>query len=194
MRIGVAADHAGQRLKDMLVAHLRSRGHDVRTYGPLPEPEDDYQLIARVLGEAVQRGEVERAVFCCGSGIGPAVALNKMSGIRAAVVDNEWSARDAVRHVDVNVLTLGERVIGEELAKSLVDEARVLKALKILGALIGGRALSADDVTSLARLPGRPQLQATFVGTLQAPLAGVVGVLTAAQGNLVRVLQARGSQ
>jgi len=81
-----------------------------------------------------------------------------------------------------------------ELAKSLVDEARVLKALKILGALIGGRALSADDVTSLARLPGRPQLQATFVGTLQAPLAGVVGVLTAAQGNLVRVLQARGSQ
>ncbi|TMC34558.1 MAG: RpiB/LacA/LacB family sugar-phosphate isomerase [Chloroflexi bacterium] len=121
MRIGVAADHAGQRLKDMLVAHLRSRGHDVRTYGPLPEPEDDYPLIARVLGEAVQRGEVERAVFCCGSGIGPAVALNKMSGIRAAVVDNEWSARDAVRHVDVNVLTLGERVIGEELAKSLVD-------------------------------------------------------------------------
>ena len=81
-----------------------------------------------------------------------------------------------------------------ELAKSLVDEARVLKALKILGALIGGRAMSADDVTSLARLPGRPQLQATFVGTLQAPLAQVVGVLTAAQGNLVRVLQARGSQ
>ena len=81
-----------------------------------------------------------------------------------------------------------------ELAKSLVDEARVLKALKILGALIGGRAMSADDVTSLARLPARPQLQATFVGTLQAPLAGVIGVLTAAQGNLVRVLQARGSQ
>jgi len=81
-----------------------------------------------------------------------------------------------------------------ELAKSLVDEARVLKALKILGALIGGRAMSAEDVTSLARLPGRPQLQAVFVGTLQAPLAQVVGVLTAAQGNLVRVLQARGSQ
>jgi ribose 5-phosphate isomerase B len=69
----------------------------------------------------VQRGEVERAIFCCGSGIGPAVALNKMAGIRAAVVDNEWSARDAVTHVDVNVLTLGERVIGEALAKSLVD-------------------------------------------------------------------------
>ena len=81
-----------------------------------------------------------------------------------------------------------------ELAKSLVDEARVLKALKVLGAFIGGRAMGADDVTSLARLPGRPQLQATFVGTLQAPLAQVVGVLTAAHGNLVRVLTARGSQ
>ena len=121
MKLGVAADHAGQRLKATLTAHLRSRGHDVREYGPLPEPDDDYPLIARVLGEAVQRGEVERAVFCCGSGIGPAVALNKMPGIRAAVVDNEWSARDAVTHVDVNILTLGERVIGEEVAKSVVD-------------------------------------------------------------------------
>jgi len=81
-----------------------------------------------------------------------------------------------------------------ELAKSLVDEARALKALKILGALIGGRAMSADDVTSLARLPSRLQLQATLVGTLQAPLAQVVGALTEAQSNLVRVLQARGPQ
>ena len=121
MRLGIAADHAGQRLKTALTAYLRSRGHEVREYGPLSEPDDDYPLIARVLGEALQRGEVERAIFCCGSGIGPAVALNKMSGIRAALVDNEWSARDAVSHVDVNVLTLGERVIGEELAKSIVD-------------------------------------------------------------------------
>ena len=121
MRIGIAADHAGQTLKAMLAAYLGAKGHDVRPYGPAPDPDDDYPLIARVLGEAVRRGEVERAIFCCGSGIGPAVALNKMPGVRAAVVDNEWSARDAVSHVDVNVLTLGERVIGEELAKSLVD-------------------------------------------------------------------------
>ena len=121
MKIGIAADHAGQQLKTMLAEYLAAQGHDVRSYGPAPDPEDDYPLIARVLGDAVQRGDVERAIFCCGSGIGPAVALNKMPGIRAAVVDNEWSARDAVTHVDVNVLTLGERVIGEELAKSLVD-------------------------------------------------------------------------
>jgi ribose 5-phosphate isomerase B len=121
MKIGIAADHAGQQLKTMLTAHLRERGHDVRAYGPLPEPDDDYPIIARVLGEALQRGEVERGLFCCGSGIGPAVVLNKMAGIRAAVVDNEWSARDAVAHVDVNVLTLGERVIGGALATSVVD-------------------------------------------------------------------------
>lgn len=121
MRIGLAADHAGQALKAVLEKHLRARGHEVRPYGPPPAPDDDYPLIARLLGEAVRGGEVERGVFCCGSGIGPAVALNKMPGVRAAVVDNEWSARDAVTHVDVNVLTLGERVIGEELAMSVVD-------------------------------------------------------------------------
>ena len=121
MTIGIAADHAGQSLKASIEKHLRAKGIDVRSYGPDPDPEDDYPLIARVLGEALRRGEIERGIFCCGSGIGPAVALNKMAGVRAAVVDNEWSARDAVSHVDVNVLTLGERVIGDELAKSVVD-------------------------------------------------------------------------
>ena len=121
MKIGIAADHAGQRLKAAITEHLRDAGHTIVSFGPETTPDDDYPLIARVLGEAVQRAEVERAIFCCGSGIGPAVALNKMPGVRAAVVDNEWSARDAVMHVDVNVLTLGERVIGEELAKSVVD-------------------------------------------------------------------------
>jgi len=121
VKIGIAADHAGQQLKASLEKHLRAKGHDVRSFGPEPDPDDDYPLIARVLGEALVRGEFQRGIFCCGSGIGPAVALNKMAGVRAAVVDNEWSARDAVSHVDVNVLTLGERVIGDELAKSVVD-------------------------------------------------------------------------
>lgn len=121
MKIGVAADHAGQALKAGLVKHLSDKGHDVRTYGPPPDPDDDYPLIVRVLAEAIARGEVERGIFTCGSGIGPAVAANKIPGIRAAVVDNEWSARDAVEHVDVNLLTMGERVIGDELAKSILD-------------------------------------------------------------------------
>jgi ribose 5-phosphate isomerase B len=121
MKIGVAADHAGQALKAALVEHLREKGHEVRQYGPPSNPDDDYPILVRVLAEAIARGEVDRGVFACGSGIGPAVAANKIVGIRATVVDNEWSARDAMEHVDVNLLTLGERVIGDELAKSIVD-------------------------------------------------------------------------
>lgn len=121
MKIGVAADHAGQTLKATLVRHLREQGHAVKEYGPPPDPDDDYPLIVRVLAEAIVAGEVDRGIFTCGSGIGPAVAANKISGIRATVVDNEWSARDAVEHVDVNLLTMGERVIGDELAKSILD-------------------------------------------------------------------------
>jgi len=121
LKIGIAADHAGQALKATLVEHLREKGHEVKQYGPPPDPDDDYPLIVRVLADAIARGEVERGIFTCGSGIGPAVAANKIRGIRAAVVDNEWSARDAVEHIDLNLLTLGERVIGSELAKSIVD-------------------------------------------------------------------------
>ncbi|HEV8536749.1 MAG TPA: RpiB/LacA/LacB family sugar-phosphate isomerase [Candidatus Limnocylindria bacterium] len=121
MKIGIAADHAGQRLKAAVTEHLRSSAHAVVAYGPEPTPDDDYPLIVRSLAEAVARGDVDRGIFCCGSGIGPAVAANKIAGVRAAVVENEWSARDGVEHVDVNLLTLGERVIGEELAKSIVD-------------------------------------------------------------------------
>ena len=123
-------------------------------------------------------------------------------GIEYHVVKNSLFARAAEQSgkSELRSMLAGPTAVaigdGDEvdLAKSLVDEARALKALKILGALIGGRPMTADDVTSLARLPSRPRLQATLVGTLQAPLAQVVGALTGAQGNLIRVLQARGSQ
>ncbi len=129
MKIGLAADHAGQNLKRSLEEHLRAKGHDVKLYGPPPDPDDDYPLIARLLADALVRGEFERAIFCCGSGIGPAIAANKVPGVRATVAENEWSARDAVSHVGVNFLTLGERVMGDELAKAIVDaylDAKVL--------------------------------------------------------------------
>jgi ribose 5-phosphate isomerase B len=121
MRIGIAADHAGQRLKAAVVEHLKEAGHTIVAFGPETTPDDDYPLIVRPLADAIARGDVDRGIFFCGSGIGPAVAANKIAGIRAAVVENEWSARDGVEHVDVNLLTLGERVIGESLAKSIVD-------------------------------------------------------------------------
>ena len=121
MRIGIAADHAGQRLRAAITEHLKAAGHTIVPFGPETTPDDDYPLIVRPLAEAVARGDVDRGIFLCGSGIGPAVAANKIAGVRAAVVENEWSARDGVEHVDVNLLTLGERVIGESLAKSIVD-------------------------------------------------------------------------
>jgi ribose 5-phosphate isomerase B len=121
MKIGVAADHAGQRLKGVITEHLKAAGHTIVAFGPETTPDDDYPLIVRPLADAIARGDVGRGIFFCGSGIGPAVAANKIAGVRAAVVENEWSARDSVEHVDVNLLTLGERVIGEALAKSIVD-------------------------------------------------------------------------
>ncbi|MBU6422927.1 MAG: RpiB/LacA/LacB family sugar-phosphate isomerase [Chloroflexota bacterium] len=121
MKIGLACDHAGAELRDLLAEHLRRRGHEVVDHDGPRSPDDDYPLIVTPLARALARGEVERAIFCCGSGIGPAVAANKIPGVRAAVVTEEWSARDAVSHVDVNLLTLGQRVVGGELAKSIVD-------------------------------------------------------------------------
>ena len=121
MKVGIAADHAGQRLQAAVTEHLKAAGHTIVPFGPETTPDDDYPLIVRPLADAIARGDVERGIFFCGSGIGPAVAANKIPGVRAAVVENEWSARDGVEHVDVNLLTLGERVIGESLAKSIVD-------------------------------------------------------------------------
>lgn len=121
MRIGLAADHAGQTLKGVLAEHLRAGGHEVVDLGANGTEAVDYPEYATKLARAVAGGDVERGIFTCGSGIGPAVAANKIPGVRAAVVSDEWSARDAVEHVDLNFLTLGERVIGSELAKSIVD-------------------------------------------------------------------------
>ena len=122
MRIGVGNDHAGARLKGAIAEHLAAGGHEVIDHTPgAADPDDDYPERVTPLARAIAEGAVERGIFCCGSGIGPAVAANKVRGIRATVATEEWSARDAVEHVDVNLLTLGERVVGVELAQSVVD-------------------------------------------------------------------------
>lgn len=121
MRLAIGCDHAGFRLKEELIPYLRRQGHEVTDFGTSSEESVDYVDFIVPLTRAVVRGEHERGIFCCGSGIGPAVAACKIAGGRAAVVSDEWSARDAVRHVDVNILTLGQRVTGVELAKSIVD-------------------------------------------------------------------------
>ncbi len=121
MRVGIAADHAGVAMRDAIAEHLRERGHQIIDLDGPRAPDDDYPLVVEPLARAVARGDVQRGIFCCGSGIGPSVVANKIPGVRAALVSDEWSARDAVSHVDVNLLTLGQRVIGIELAKSIVD-------------------------------------------------------------------------
>jgi len=121
VRIAIAADHAGVDLRDQIAHDLRLKGYDVDDLSPENDPDDDYPLIVEPLARAIASGRYARGIFCCGSGIGPAVAANKIAGVRAAVVENEWSARDGVEHVDMNLLTLGERVIGVELAKAIVD-------------------------------------------------------------------------
>jgi ribose 5-phosphate isomerase B len=121
VKIAIGSDHAGFQLKEVLIPYLRERGHEVSDLGTDSEASVDYVDFIVPLTRAVVRGEFERGIFCCGSGIGPAIAACKIPGGRSAVVSEEWSARDSVEHVDVNVLTLGQRVIGPELAKSIVD-------------------------------------------------------------------------
>ena len=120
MKIAVACDHAGFPLKSTVVAVLEAAGHQVIDLGTHSTDPVDYPDYAAAAGEAVLAGKAERAVLLCGSGVGAAVAANKLRGIRAGVCHDVYSAHQGVEHDDVNVLTLGPRVIGAALAEDLV--------------------------------------------------------------------------
>jgi RpiB/LacA/LacB family sugar-phosphate isomerase len=121
MRIVIGADHAGFDLKEVLVAYLRHRGHEVVDIGTNSDDPVDYPDYADALSQAVLDGRAERGVLICGSGVGSSVAANKIPGIRAGLCHNTYSARQGVEHDDMNVLVLGARVIGIEVARELVD-------------------------------------------------------------------------
>jgi ribose 5-phosphate isomerase B len=116
MRIAVAGDHAGFALKELVVAQLRQEGHEALDLGAFNEERSDYPDFAQLVGEALQQGQVERGIVVCGSGVGACVAANKMRGIRACVCHDTYSAHQGVEHDDMNVLVLGGRIIGVELA------------------------------------------------------------------------------
>jgi len=119
MRVALAADHAGAALKDELLRRLRSTGVErewIDLGGDGSDPNDDYPDFARRLGEAIVGGLADRGILICGSGVGASVAANKMRGIRSAVCHDTYSAHQGVEHDDMNVLTLGARVIGPEPA------------------------------------------------------------------------------
>ncbi len=120
MRIALGADHAGFILKEQIAAYLRNAGHDVLDFGTHSQNSVDYPDSARAVGDALQKGEAERGILICGSGVGSNIAANKLRGIRAAVCHDTYSAHQGVEHNDINVLCLGSRVIGPELALELV--------------------------------------------------------------------------
>ena len=119
MRIAIGADHAGVSLKKELAALLKEAGYEVLDLGTHDSQPVDYPDYARAVGEAVRGGQAERGILVCGSGVGASVAANKLRGIRAGLCHDTYSARQGVEHDDMNVLCLGARVIGPELAMEL---------------------------------------------------------------------------
>ena len=121
MRVAVAFDHRGVKLKSRIAEAVRGSGHELLDLGvDAPEPAVDYPDLARKLGDAVLAGEAERGVLVCGSGVGASVAANKLPGIRAAICHDVYSAHQGVEHDAMNILCLGSEVVGAELAADLV--------------------------------------------------------------------------
>ena len=120
MRVAISADHAGFLLKEFVIQLLKQDGVAVVDLGTDSEAPVDYPDFAAAVGNAVRNGEVERGIVVCGSGAGASIAANKMSGVRAALAHDTYTAHQAVEHDDANVLCLGSRVISENVASELV--------------------------------------------------------------------------
>ena len=121
MRIAIAGDHGGFKLKSEIIKHLESKGFEYKDLGTYNEDSVDYPDYGQAVGKAVASGEFDRGIIICGTGIGISIAANKIPGIRAALCGDCFSAKASREHNDANVLALGERVIGVELAKMITD-------------------------------------------------------------------------
>ena len=120
MRVAIAADHGGFALKAPLIETLKQEGHDVLDLGAFNAERSDYPDFAEAVGLALQHDQAERGIVICGSGVGACIAANKMRGIRACVCHDTYSAHQGVEHDDMNVIVLGARIVGAELANDLV--------------------------------------------------------------------------
>jgi ribose 5-phosphate isomerase B len=121
MRIGIAADHGGFELKAEVHALLRSKGYEVEDFGAYHlDNADDYPDFVIPLAQAISAGSMERGVAVCGSGVGASIAANKIPGVRAGLIHDSFSARQGVEDDDMNMLCLGARVIGSQLALELI--------------------------------------------------------------------------
>ena len=120
MKIAVACDHAGFPMKAWVIESVRIAGHEVLDLGTDSEESVDFPDYARKVGETIQNGQAERGILVCGSGVGAAIAANKMKGIYASVCHDVYCANQGVEHDDMNVLCIGGRVIGPETAREVV--------------------------------------------------------------------------
>jgi ribose 5-phosphate isomerase B len=120
MKLVIGSDHAGFQLKVAIGEFLKAQGYEVLDVGAFDEKPSDYPDFAEKVGAAVLDGRGERGILICGSGVGVSVAANKIPGIRAGMCHDTYSAHQGVEHDEINVLVLGSRVIGAELAKDLV--------------------------------------------------------------------------
>lgn len=120
-KIIIGSDHAGYRLKTKITEYLTNKGYDLYDAGTYNTDSCDYPLIAQKVANKVASNEYEKGILICGTGIGMSIAANKIKGIRAAVVSDTCSAKMSRLHNNSNILCLGERIVGEELAKDIVD-------------------------------------------------------------------------
>ncbi len=120
MKVAVGFDHAGFPLKQTVLDAVRAAGHEPIDLGTFSSESVDFPDYAEKVGHAIQNKEAERGILCCGSGVGACIAANKMKGVYASICHDTYSAAQGVLHDDMNVLCLGGRVIGPELAKALI--------------------------------------------------------------------------
>jgi ribose 5-phosphate isomerase B len=122
MRIGIATDHGGFSLKEELLERIRGAGHEVVDFGAHQlDPDDDYPDFVVPLAQAVVAGKVDRGVAICGSGVGASVCANKVKGIRACLIHDHFSAKQGVEDDHMNILCMGGRTVGPEVAWDLVQ-------------------------------------------------------------------------
>jgi ribose 5-phosphate isomerase B len=153
VRVAVGADHGGFELKGVLAAELSALGYEVIDVGAHAyDPADDYPDFSLALAEVVAGGRAERGILICGSGVGACVAADKVPGIRASLILDTYSAHQGVEHDDMNVLCLGARVVGPELALEIV---RVFVAARFSGEERHARRLA--KVKDIEGRYGRPQ-------------------------------------
>ncbi len=121
MKIGIGSDHGGYNLKEEIKSYLQGKGYEVVDFGTNSNDSVDYPDYGRSVAEGVIKGDVEKGIVCCGTGIGISIAANKVPGIRCAVVSDTFSAKMSRAHNNANMLSLGERVVGRGLALEIVD-------------------------------------------------------------------------